>query len=268
MQFALNHIAAPHMALPDFFEMCTRLGVSEVEIRNDTPDTLSAMTPAEVKQLAADHGITIASVNALYPFNLWQSDLPARAAEMIAYAGASGAKGVAICPLNEAGKVTFKDTVAALAELKPLFDDAGVTGLVEPLGFSVSSLRYKADALRAIEEAGGGSTYTLLHDTFHHFLAGETECFGPQTGLVHVSGITAPELSVEEMLDAHRVLVDADDRLENISQIKALLAAGYRGSFSVEPFSPEFHALAPADIEAALARSMAFMREQVAQPAL
>jgi 2-keto-myo-inositol isomerase len=51
--------------------------------------------------------------------------------------------------------------------------------------------------------------------------------------------------------------VDAADRLDNVSQIKALLAAGYDGPCSFEPFASEVHALA--DPEAALRASMDYI---------
>ena len=38
MRFALNHIAAPNLSLPDFFAAARDLGVTEVEIRNDLID--------------------------------------------------------------------------------------------------------------------------------------------------------------------------------------------------------------------------------------
>ncbi len=60
------------------------------------------------------------------------------------------------------------------------------------------------------------------------------------------------------MLDAHRVLVDDADRLENLPQIKALIAAGYTGPFSFEPFASEVHDAA--DPEAALKDSMDYIR--------
>jgi 2-keto-myo-inositol isomerase len=56
------------------------------------------------------------------------------------------------------------------------------------------------------------------------------------------------------MLDAHRVLVDAADRLENLPQVARLIALGYDGPFSFEPFAAEVHDRA--DIEAALAESI------------
>jgi 2-keto-myo-inositol isomerase len=61
------------------------------------------------------------------------------------------------------------------------------------------------------------------------------------------------------MRDGHRVLVGPEDRLGNASQIRALLAAGYDGPLSFEPFSPSVHA-SPAP-RAAVTGSMEFLRE-------
>ena len=105
--------------------------------------------------------------------------------------------------------------------MAPILRERGLTGLVEPLGFPISSMRTKAEAIAAIEAAGGADVYKLMHDTFHHHLAGETELFPEWTGLVHISGVTDPDVAVDDMLDAHRVLVDGKDRLENIPQLKS-----------------------------------------------
>lgn len=261
MRFALNHIAAPRLLLPDFFAAARELGLGEVEIRNDLPDVVSTWAPAEVKAEAEKAGVTILSINALYPFNVWTGDLPRRAGALADYAAACGAQALVMCPMNDGTKVAFDDLVAALSALKPILDTRGLTGLVEPLGFPISSLRSKAEAVRAIDAAGGENTFRLLHDTFHHQLAGETEFFPDRTALVHISGVTVPGLSVDAMLDPHRVLVDAADRLENLSQIRALVAAGYDGPFSFEPFAPEVHAAPdPAD---AVKTSMAYVSAQL-----
>ena len=61
------------------------------------------------------------------------------------------------------------------------------------------------------------------------------------------AGVTDADVSVAGMLDPHRVLVDEADRLENIPQIKALLAAGFEGPYSFEPFAPEVHDLADSE---------------------
>ncbi|WP_423291206.1 TIM barrel protein [Neotabrizicola sp. VNH66] len=258
MRFAMNHITAPKQSLTDFFAMARALGATEVEIRNDLPDVVGAWDPSAVKDAAAAAGVTILSINALYPFNVWSGDLPARALAMADYAAACGAKALVMCPLNDGTPVAFDDLVAALAAMTPILRDRGLTGLVEPLGFPVSSLRTKAEAVRAIQAAGGEDTYRLVHDTFHHHLAGEAAFFPDWTSLVHISGVADPDVSVAAMLDPHRVLVDAADRLENIAQIRTLLAAGFDGPFSFEPFAPAVHDMP--DSRAAVQDSMDFIR--------
>src|ERR687891_463123 len=187
MRFALNHIAAPHQSLAEFFAMARALGCTEVEIRNDLPDVVGTHAPEAVKAAAEAAGVTIISINALYPFNVWSGDLPERAVKMADYARACGARALVMCPLNDGTAVAHGDLVATLKAIKPILDARGLTGLVEPLGFPVSSMRTKREAIAAIEEAGGGDTFRLVHDTFHHQLAGETELFPDQTGLVHIS---------------------------------------------------------------------------------
>ncbi len=261
MRFALNHITTPSLSVADFFALARKLGITEVEIRDDTPDAVGTVPPEAVRAAADAAGVTLLSINALYPFNLWSGDLPARAAALADYARAAGAKALVMCPLNDGAPVARADLVAALKAMAPILRERGLTGLVEPLGFPVSSLRTKAEAVAAIDAAGGADVYRLVHDTFHHTLAGETEVFPDRTGLVHISGVTDPAVAVADMLDAHRVLVDAADRLGNVAQIRALLALGYDGPFSFEPFAPEVQAMA--DPEAALRASMAHVANSV-----
>ena len=129
---------------------------------------------------------------------------------------------------------------------------------VEPLGFEECSLRRKSQAVRAFEEVPGArDTFRLVHDTFHHHLAGEPQMFPERTGLAHISGVTDPTLAIADMRDAHRVLVDAGDRLGNLAQIRALRRGGYAGPFSFEPFAESVQK-AP-DIAAQLSASMRFI---------
>ncbi|MBB4273464.1 TIM barrel protein [Rhizobium mongolense] len=256
MRFAINHITAPKLSLENFFAAARNLGLTEVEIRNDLPDIVGTVKPEVVRKAAASAGVTIISINALYPFNVWSGELPKKAVALADYAAASGAKALVMCPLNDGTKVSFDDLVAALKAMKPILEERGLTGLVEPLGFPISSLRTKKEALRAIDAAEGGGIYKLVHDTFHHHLAGETEFFPERTGLVHISGVVDPNVAVDDMLDAHRVLVDAKDRLENILQIKALIA-GFDGPYSFEPFAEEVHRLA--DPETAVRESISYV---------
>jgi len=262
MRFALNHITTPKLPVADFFALARSLGMTEVEIRNDVPDIVGAVAPETVKAAARRAGVAIISVNALYPFNVWSGDLPARAVALADYAEAAGAQSLVMCPLNDGTPVSAAALVAALRAMAPILQHRGLMGLVEPLGFPISSMRTKRQALDAIDRANGGGVYKLVHDTFHHRLAGETEYFPEQTGIVHISGVVDPDVAVEAMLDPHRVLVDAADRLENVLQIERLLALGFDGPFSFEPFAADVQALA--DPEAALRESMAHVAGQLA----
>lgn len=267
LTFALNHMTAPALTLDAFFALAVSLGMTAVEIRNDLDGNaiLDGTTPDEVKALAARHGVTIISINALQRFNEWTPARAVEAKELIDYASACGARALVLVPKNDGtGQVDGERQAnlrEALTALKPLLDAAGIIGLVEPLGFEICSLRSKREAVEAIKAVGEEQTFRLVHDTFHHHLAGEPDLFADLTGLVHISGVEDPAVSVSDMRDGHRVLVGSADRLGNISQIKALLAAGYSGPLSFEPFSPAVHDVG--DPQAAVAESVAFLRENI-----
>lgn len=259
MRFALNHIISPRQSLADFFAMAKSLGCSEVEIRNDMKGTAIAdgTPPEAVRDAAAKAGVTIITINALYPFNVWSDEMAEKSKALAKYAKSCGAKALVMCPLNEGKAVARESLVAGLKGIRPILQEHGLTGLVEPLGFHFSSMRTKAEALSAIKDAGGEDTYKLVHDTFHHHLGGETEFYPDRTGLVHISGVSDLKVAVNDMLDAHRILIDAKDRLGNIPQIKKLIAAGYKGPFSFEPFSEEVQSLT--DHRTALKASMDYV---------
>jgi 2-keto-myo-inositol isomerase len=103
--------------------------------------------------------------------------------------------------------------------------------------------------------------FKLVHDTFHHHLADEGLFFPEWTGLVHISGVDDKAVSVADMRDGHRVLVGSADRLGNVPQLRTLLAAGYAGFASFEPFAAEI--AAAKDIEKRLASSMAYLQDAV-----
>jgi 2-keto-myo-inositol isomerase len=242
-------MCVPSVPVGDFFSMAKSLGIDAVEIRNDLAGNaiLDETSPASIKEAAARHGVTIISINALQRFNEWNDTRLREASELIDYAKACGAKALVLVPKNDgtgrADGERQRNLEEALRALKPLLDAAGIIGLVEPLGFEICSLRSKTEAANAIEELGARSTFRLVHDTFHHHLAGETATFPQMTGLVHVSGVVDPAVKVSDMRDPHRVLIDENDRLDNAGQMKALVAAGYEGLFSFEPFAPDVHAL-------------------------
>jgi 2-keto-myo-inositol isomerase len=247
--FAINHMVAPSLSPRDFFRLAKSLGLSDVEIRNDLDGNaiIDGTSAAEVRARAEEAGVRIATINALQRFNEWTPEREKEAIELADYARDVGAMALVLVPVNDGTGQKDGERQAnlrtALKALKPILETRGLIGFVEPLGFEICSLRSKREAAEAIEAIGGQGRFKLVHDTFHHHLAGEADLFPALTGLVHISGVSDPEVLVSEMRDPHRVLVDEDDRLGNIVQMRALLDEGYTGMFSFEPFAQEVQEL-------------------------
>jgi 2-keto-myo-inositol isomerase len=263
IRFALNHMAAPGLDVDGFFSLAAELGLEAVEIRNDLPGTAIAdgTPPEAVRDAAARRGVSIISINALQRFNDWSDARAEEARALAAYAAACGAEALVLCPVNDKNfpprqADRLRGLSTALSSLAPVLADHGLTGLVEPLGFAESSLRLKREAVEAIDEVGAPE-FRLVHDTFHHAIAGEEEIFPNRTGLVHVSGVEDPSLPLSSLRDSHRALVGPRDRLGNAGQLRRLREGGYDGYVSFEPFAESVHALA--DVRSALAESMAVL---------
>lgn len=262
--FALNHILAPSLRTGAFFALCRAVGATGAEIRNDLRGNaiMDGTSPAAVAADAEAAGVRILTINGLQRFNSWTAERAAEAIGLADYAQAVGAGALALVPLNEGtgteDGVRQRDLAIALKALKPILDDHGIRGFVEPLGFETCSLRLKSEAVAAIGEIDGFGTFGLVHDTFHHHLAGETEFYPAHTGIIHISGVVDPAIPIRGMRDEHRVLVDARDRLGTIEQLRLLSAAGIDVPLSFEPFSPEIQTLS--DPAAPLAESIGFIR--------
>lgn len=269
IRFAINRICAARWPLPAFAAMAQRLGIDTVELRNDLDavEAHNGMSGAEVAAITQDHGLTIRAINALQRFEQFDATRESEAAQLLAYAAACGAQAIVLCPTNscEDSRTSARrhdDLVQALSRLLPLLQAHGVSGLIEPLGFSECALRCKSQAMRALEDLGSPPSLTLVHDTFHHHLAGEMAIFPAATGLVHLSGVDNATVSIAAMRDPHRVLVGPQDRLGNVQQLRALLEAGYQGVVSFEPFADAI--IYAADIEQQLTRSMDYLSAAVA----
>ena len=174
-----------------------------------------------MKAAAEKAGVEIISINALYPFNVWSGDLPARAVALADYAKAAGAKALVMCPLNDGTPVSHADLVAALKAMAPILRERGLDRPRRAARLpDLVDAHQAAGGRRRSTRRAARDVYRLVHDTFHHHLAGETEFFPERTGIVHISGVVDPDVAVDEMLDPHRVLVDDADRLENVPQIR------------------------------------------------
>jgi 2-keto-myo-inositol isomerase len=131
-------------------------------------------------------------------------------------------------------------------------------GLIEPLGFTICSLRTKKAALEGIAKCDYPDCYKLLHDTFHHYLSGETEFFPEQTAVIHVSGLRAgkPKTAVT---DEDRILVTEEDIMDNRAQVATLLAGGCKAPISYEPFSSQVRDLPLSELKLQLQKSIEYL---------
>ncbi len=144
------------------------------------------------------------------------------------YAKAAGAKALVMCPLNDGTPVSHADLVAALKAMAPILRERGLIGLVEPLGFPISSLRTKRQAVDAIDEAVRRTSTSWCTTPSTTTSPARPSSFptGPASSTSPASS-TRPWRSTT-MLDPHRVLVDGADRLENVAQIRDSVGARLR----------------------------------------
>jgi len=246
LQFALNHMACPNLTPEALVDAASELGIQAIELRNDVREN-SVTEPAQAESVgrrAREKGIDVLSLNALYPFNIWSAERAQQADQLASVVAAAGGRGLVCCPLVDADYQASDQEKAeglrgALSELAPILDRHGIKGYVEALGFPISSLRHKKTIVDAIRELKLEDIFGLVHDTFHHAGACESVYFPAQTGLIHVSGVEDPNISFEEMLDAHRFFVGPKDRLGSLEQVRELLKGGYHGYISFEPFADE-----------------------------
>jgi 2-keto-myo-inositol isomerase len=246
--------------------IAAELGCVGIEVRNDLDHPLfDGQSPEAAAAELRSRGLRLLSVAELRRFNEWNDDRAAEALDLIDIASRADAEAISLIPRNDNGGLGNGERQAnlrvALRELKPMLDAAGLLGFVEPLGFQSSSLRFKSEVAEVIDAMEASSTFRLIHDTFHHHIAGGGPVLAGHTGLVHISGVTDGDVAASDMTDAHRVLIDRRDRLANLDQIAALMAGGYDGPVSFEAFAPEVHSLV--DPKTALAASMEFIRAEV-----
>jgi 2-keto-myo-inositol isomerase len=236
------------LSFRDLVSLAADLGCMGIEARNDLPQPLfDGMDPEAAGEMVRAAGLRLLALAEVKRFNDWSEDKAAEALALMRIARAAGAEAVSLIPRNDNLGLGNGERQAALRvalkALRPMLEDHDLVGMVEPLGFEICALRYKSEAVEAIEETGGTGRFKLVHDTFHHALAHGGPIFPRHTGIVHISGVVDQTVGLAGMRDAHRVLVTASDRLDNIGQIAALRAAGWDGPCSFEAFAPEVHAL-------------------------
>jgi 2-keto-myo-inositol isomerase len=243
MDFALNQRTAPKLGFAAFLDLAAGLGCIGVEPRNDLGQPLfDGIEPVRAGEMARERGLRFIGLSEIYPFNDWNEYRRAAVACLIETAQAAGAETVSLIPRVDGregdGAERARTLRAVLAEILPMLDGTGVVGLVEPIGFATSSIKFQREATLAIQSLGADDRLGIVHDTFQHALAGDADVDVRQIRLVHISGIAGGSGVLDDSLDAQRVLVDENDRTDTLGQVKRLLEAGYAGPFSYECTSP------------------------------
>ena len=193
--------------------------------------------------MARERGLRFIGLSEVYPFNDWNEDRRAAVGSLIETAQAAGAETVSFIPRvdkrrEDGGAERAKTLRAVLAEILPMLHGTGVVGLVEPIGFSTSSIKFQQEATQVIESLGADDRLGIVQDTFQHALAGDADLVARYIRLVHISGIAGDSDILTDSLDAQRILVDESDRAGALGQMKRLLEADYTGRFSYECTSP------------------------------
>lgn len=265
-RFSLNRIIYPGLNMENFFKLTKEIGLDKVELRNDLPGNkiLDDLSEKDVKDLAVKYGIKILTINAIQKFNLASvfDKMYEETKEMLDMASSIGCSAIVLCPNNDVNdkrtdEQFYSETVSALKKLSALFEERGITGLVEPFGFDECSLRSKKTASQAIKESGC-SCYKMVHDTFHHYLGPDDTVFPEYTGLVHISGVET-DIPKSRIRDEHRVMVGEKDIMHNKAQIKAFESEGYSGVYSYEPFSSDVQNMSLDNIKTAIKESIEFI---------
>lgn len=258
LSFALNHMTVLSLSMMQTGALARVLGMDGVELRNDLDGPLFDGLDPSPAMLGGLDVFALAEVKA---FNAFDDQTFNDAVALMDLAVGCGARAIALIPQVGGAPVPQDGLRTAMISLGPELQKRALTGLIEPIGFQNSTLRHKADVVALIDTLDFGGSFGIIHDTFHHRMVDQEAFYPTHTKMVHISGVTDPQVDVTTVTDADRVLVDADDRFGNIDQINTLIQGGYTGPFSFEAFSPDVHALA--DPEGPLSQSIRFIKNSV-----
>lgn len=271
-RFCINRKIAPNLSIESFFCLVKKCGLNKVELRNDmlSGKVTDELSSVQLNALADEYEIEIVTINALQYFNL-PEHRPALLKEtenMLKQAKAINCRGVILCPncsANDRRSAEQKeqDTVEALVLLAPLFKKYQVTGLVEPLGFEISSLRSHLLTQSIIHKSA--APYKMVLDTFHYYLSDIAQAeFDAHIdintiGLVHLSGVEEARLK-HTLTDEDRIMLSEQDKLNSKQQVANLERLGYQGIYAFEPFSSQLNAWSEADIEREIHQSIVYLQ--------
>ena len=271
-RFCINRKIAPNLNIESFFRLVKKCGLNKVELRNDMPGekVTDELSSAQLNALADEYEIEIVTINALQYFNL-PEHCPAllkEAESMLQQAKEIRCRGVILCPNCSASdrrsaEQKEQDTLDSLVLLAPLFKIYQVIGLVEPLGFGISSLRSHLLTQSIIRKSA--APYKMVLDTFHYYLSDVAQAeFDAHIdvntiGLVHLSGVEETRLK-STLTDEDRIMLSEQDKLNSKQQVANLERLGYQGIYAFEPFSSQLNVWSEADIEREIRQSITYLQ--------
>ena len=263
--FSINHILSPNVSINNFIKLAKNIGLKKIELRNDLSKiNIKKQNPKKIAELSIKNKVKIISINALQKFNIWNKKREEELINLCNFAKKCNCESVVLVPLNNGNYTNYnqrrKILSYSLKNISIILNDYGLLGLIEPLGFKTSSLRYKIEAIETIDSIRNNSSLRILHDTFHHYLSNEKKVFPEYTKLVHISGVSK-KIIKSKMRDKHRVMIDKNDHLENLKQIKMLINKGYKKNFSFEPFSKKIQNIT--DPSSIILSSMQFIKSKL-----
>ncbi|GCD87341.1 MULTISPECIES: sugar phosphate isomerase/epimerase family protein [Lactiplantibacillus] len=277
-RFCLNRKAAPGIDLATTIPAVAKLGLKNIEVRNDlygAPDNASIfdhMANADVKQLLDENDVHLETINAIGNMDNRQmiDENLASLTEMLDMAKNLNLRKIIFCPVrstddHQSAEQRQADAVANVKDYSKVLKQYGVDGLIEPLGFTDSTLRTPWEGQAVIDKAGVDN-FKLVADTFHYYLANVTDQqFHDQVdinyiGLVHLSAVTGDKPR-EELDDQDRYMLTEADVMKSADWAKKYEAAGYQGLYAFEPFSDDLKQWDRAKVEQELLKSIQLVRE-------
>ncbi len=268
MQRAINQRSAKHLPFEAFLDLAAATNCVGVEPRNDLGRPLfDGIAPSVAAELAKQRGLRILALGEIYPFNNWNRERETQVRVLLDAAIESGAESIILIPEVNLAQTHTRQltaaTVSAMDAIAYMLEGTGVTGLIEPIGFNSSSIRTQADVVPLMTALGKDNPFKLIHDTFQHFISGDNDYFAEHIATVQISGVSDPTVVLDESQDGHRVYVEAEDRCENIAQLKALFSRGFDGPVSFE--TTEVALLDAPDLEAQMRKSFEYIERRLAE---
>lgn len=277
-RFCLNRKAAPAIPLDQTIPFVSSVGINNIELRNDlygAPDNqtiLDNLDNNKVKDLLVKYNVSVESINAIGNMDKREAidENIKSLTEMLDIAKGLNLKNIIFCPVRSSEDVRkpsqrIDEAVANLKEYSQVLKEYGVNGLLEPLGFTDSTLRTPWEGQQVIEKSGV-ENFKLVADTFHYYLANVNETdfrdkVNPEfIGLVHLSSVVSKK-DRGALDDQDRYMLADDDIMKSAEWAKRIEDSGYRGLYAFEPFSDDLKEWNISKVQSELLKSVKMVQQ-------